>query len=187
MKISTEGRFILFYPVIRRVARVHVRKYGSSRSDCNCIYSGGENNKCDISDIQRESGQSPAIDAAIRLLPVHIYYKGPLWMEKVILIRVKFGQLTFRKYLKVQESHWLKLVSFSPPSCFTSLRSVICHKTPHTFDVTMVVIIALWLNNVFSGVDCGCMIPQSWIGVLTAIINPLLNIKSTFMATVYLA
>lgn len=64
-------------------------------------------------------------------------------MEKVILIRVKFGQLTFRKYLKVQESHWLKLVSFSPSSCFTSLRSVICHKTPHTFDVTMVVIIAL--------------------------------------------
>ena len=42
-------------------------------------------------------------------------------MEKVILIRVKFGQLTFRKYLKVQESHWLKLVSFSPSSCFTSL------------------------------------------------------------------
>ena len=64
-------------------------------------------------------------------------------MGKIILIRVKFGQLTFRKYLKVQESHWLKLVSFSPPSCFTSLRSVICHKTPHTFDVTMVVIIAL--------------------------------------------
>ena len=59
------------------MARVHVRKYGSSRSDCNCIYSSGENNKCDISDIQRESGESPAIDAAIRLLPVHIYTKAP--------------------------------------------------------------------------------------------------------------
>ena len=105
---------------------------------------------------------------------------------KSYLILVKSGQLTFRKYIKYRSHIGYNL--FHSALQAVLLLCAVSYVIRLHIILVIIALWRLWLNNIFSGVDCGCvlfMFPYSCIGSYPLKLIRFSISKSLFMATVY--